>query len=232
MEPENDGFSKFGSSKLPGFDFSASMLNFRGVYLTIEFRTLFMAITGGLDWENAMQPLPLGVSKVSNLRGERRDLQLITAFISPKTKVEPQKMVVCRCFSLSVWGYFQVSMLIFRVYILLETNPLLGDLSLDWLKCCGLVILRDIFSRDFISANEECGLVYSLKLAFRTLKIGHPKRKFHLPTIHFQVLLLLVSGRVYRYLANISPKLEIDLPPQKIRDSSAPSLKDHSSGHP
>ena len=33
-----------------------------------------MAITGGLDWENAMQPLPLGVSKVSNLRGEVEEI--------------------------------------------------------------------------------------------------------------------------------------------------------------
>ena len=33
----------------------------------------------------------------------------------------------------------------------------------------------------------------SLKLTY-PLKIDHPKRKYYIPTIHFQGLLLLVSG--------------------------------------
>ena len=85
----------FPSSESPNFQgrfFRFQPLNFKGVYLTIELRTLFMAITGGLDWENAMQPLSLGVSKIKLAAGERRDLQLVSAFISPKTNVEPPKI--------------------------------------------------------------------------------------------------------------------------------------------
>ncbi len=32
----------------------------------------------------------------------------------PKTNMEPQKLVVSRCFSFSVWGYFQVPAVCFQ----------------------------------------------------------------------------------------------------------------------
>ena len=39
-------------------------------------------------------------------------------------------------------------------------------------------------------------IAYTPKTKCSPLKIGHPKRKLSVPTIHFQVLLLLVSGRM------------------------------------
>ena len=51
---------------------------------------------------------------------------------------------------------------------------------------------------DYFGSRECCDGVRIYSGLHLHLKIGHPKMKLYsIPTIHFQVLLLLVSGRVY-----------------------------------